>query len=376
MIYVYEPSNLLDANEAMIYSPSGVIDMWESLQWLSYYQETGEALLICPYTEENIAVLKVGNLLRYENEEAMLIQQVEMQDKENQATVTVRAVSYSCVLGQRIGKNKTTMKTVKEMVDFLQANHRSNGIARKICVAEELSAMTCFLESSWEDLLTVLQKICVQIGIGFKSAIEMQNESISSKLIIYSGNDLSKESNYMGYLGDVDDIENLHIISGDKDYKNVAYILGKEKDGVRPVASVVPRSISASDRREITVDASNISYKYKANVLSSELDLKGYPMYIEVEKEYTKDEYIEVLETRGAEELAKCLRKLEISAEIVQGNAILQYGEEYTLGDIILLQISEYGLRAKARVMGTKLVEEVNGGRYRTIILADFEVIE
>lgn len=376
MIYVYEPSKILSEEEAMLYNPIGAIDIWESLQWLSYYQETGEALLVCPYTEENSTLLKVGNLLRYGAEEAMLIQQVELRDKENKATLTVRAETYSSVLGQRIGQNTTTIKNIKELVDFLQANHRSSGIARKVSIENELMSMSCFSESSWEDLLTVLQKSCVQANLGFKSVIIPKEERVVSQLVIYQGVDLSKNSRYVGYLGDVEDIENLQIISGDKGYKNVVYILGKEKDGVKPSACVMQSQMADNERREVFVNANDVSYKYKANVPSGEVDLKGYPTYIEVEKEYNAEEYLEVLKARGQEELVKCLPKLEISSEIVQGNAVIQYGREYTLGDIILVQVSEYGLRAKARVAGTKLVEEVNGGRYRTVMLADFEVIK
>lgn len=367
----------------MEYSPIGIVDYFESLQWLTYYQEVGEVLLVCPYTKENKKILKVGNLLRHEDEQGMLIVQAELEDKDGKATLLIRGQTYATVLEQRIGKNTTLLTTLPQLVEFLEMNHRENGLCKSVVIENNVQSKQYYLQSSWENLLQVLENVCVQTGVGFTSKLIEREHTVVNKLFLYQGRDLSLAEKYVGYLGGTDEISNLKIVDGNKEFKNTVYVLGKEKNGVTPwvVCYLQPPKSSSQglqehEKREFVLKATDVSYNYITSVKTNAMDYLGNPIYAEIEKEYTEWEYLEILRARGINELVKTIPKLEISAEIMEENSILKYGIDYFLGDIVLLNIAEYGVKAKARVGGTKLVDEVGVGRYRTIVLMDFEVVE
>ncbi len=60
--------------------------------------------------------------------------------------------------------------------------------------------------------------------------------------------------------------------------------------------------------------------------------------YTYTDATYTEEEYAAVLQARGLEKLAECLQTLEVDATIGQG--LMQYGRDYTLGDIIPLKLT------------------------------------
>lgn len=373
-IYVYHPAGVFNDDCAMLYRPAGIVDVWESVQWLEYYQDTGEVLLVCPCTAQNRSMLAPGNLLRFQSETAAVIQQTDIEDKAGVATLTVRAEPYPIVLEERLGEHTTLLSGTAELAAFLEQNHRCNGLARRVEMAGDFSKISCAVEASWQNLLEVLKNVCTETGLGFTGKLAASGHNIYNRLVLYSGVDRSLPQHYKGYLGGRDDVDDLRIVESLKEYKNVAIVAGKEDEtGYRPTTEVKTGSVLPHQRRELFVDAAGVSRKYKKSVSTGQLDEHGYPIYKTVQLEYTAAEYAALLETKGRQELAKHAPRIEISAGAKDNCAPILYGRDYHLGDIIPLVLENYGLRLKARVAGVKHVCEVSAGEYRNILLADFE---
>lgn len=373
---MYEAANIFTADQAMLYKPLGIIDVWESIQWLEYYQDVGEVLLVCPCTPYNQSLLLPGNLLRYQSQSTAVIVQAEVQDTAGNATLTIRAQTYATVLNERLGEHSCFLDTATALAAYLEQNHRHNGLARHVEIQSGLARRPLALETCWQPLLEVLQNACQSMKAGFASRLIASGQNIYNQLALYTGKDLSLPENYKGYLGGADDIDKLRIVNGVKDYKNIAIVAGKEENGQRYTIAVAAENILPQQRRELFVDAANLGRKYKTNVPTGEVDAFGYPLYRTIEKEYTASEYDGILQARGLQELARHLPLIEISAETDGTQSPLVFGTDYQLGDIVPMQLEEYGLRIKARVTGVKLVEEISAGSYRNVILSDFEVME
>ena len=94
-------------------------------------------------------------------------------------------------------------------------------------------------------------------------------------------------------------------------------------------------------------------------------------MYTYETRTYTTAEYNAILDARGLEKLAECLRTFSITCDITQDD--IQYGADYTLGDRMPVKLPEYGIYASARISSVTRVYEPDGNKL-TAILSDFEL--
>ena len=126
------------------------------------------------------------------------------------------------------------------------------------------------------------------------------------------------------------------------------------------------------DRRELWVDARDISTTYQVATPTGEVDEDGNPEYDYTKHTYTAEEYEALLRTRGLEKLAEKIRKLEVTVEASQ--SLMIYGKDYFLGDILLVKLTHYGLKLSARLIGVRTTYE-SAGRKISLQLGDITVL-
>lgn len=80
-----------------------------------------------------------------------------------------------------------------------------------------------------------------------------------------------------------------------------------------------------------------------------------------------------MLDARGREKLAECLRTFSITCAIEQNN--IRYGVDYFLGDRMPIKLPEYGICASARISSVTMVYEQNGNKV-IALLSEFKLNE
>jgi hypothetical protein len=129
-----------------------------------------------------------------------------------------------------------------------------------------------------------------------------------------------------------------------KEYKNVALVLGEDEGTDRRSLVVGQSSSSGFDRRELYVDARDI----QSEVYDDDGEQSTLP----------DDEYNALLQQRGEEKLAEVPLTNKISGE-ADTAAMFQYGVDFNMGDIVQVE-NEYGITSCSRV--TEFVESMSSG--------------
>lgn len=347
----------------------GIVESIESLQWLAEYQDAGEVKLVCGATPKNIDLLRDGfRLCCTDQPESAIIRETTINDTAGGAKITVRAILSAARWDSRVVMATENIVNVEDgMLSLTKKNRRElPGITAQ---KKGLSVKTS-TQITWGNVLEAEKTLAEASGLGFREVFDPYTGQETFE--VYQGTDRTSGDSYNGYFGD--DIENLldiHILSGTADWKNVAIVGGQGEGADRKVVTVSLGRYEGDARRELWVDARDLSQTYQEATPTGEHDTNGNPIYTYTTKSYTDNEYEEMLKSRGIEKLAQCLQTLEIDASI--GRGIMSYGKDYFLGDIVPLKITKYGLRISARIAAVKTVYECTGKKV-SAVLSDFNI--
>lgn len=341
----------------------GLVEDIRSLQWLSEYQDAGEVKLVCSATPKNTGLLVDGNRLYCtEQPESAVIREAALEDKGKDATLTVRAPLSVSRWADRIVMATENITGVENGMLGLATKHR-RGLPGTTAAAKGLTAKTD-TQITWGSVLVAETSLAAASGLGFRE--NFAPETGVETFEVYQGTDRTTGKEYNGYFGDdIDNLSNLKIVQGSAGWKNVAIVGGQGEGTARKIITVTLGSYAGDDRRELWVDAKDISQTYQVATPD------GQGGYNYTEATYTDSQYAALLEARGLEKLAAQLKTLEVSAELGQG--LMRYGQDYFLGDIVPLKITRYGLRLSARVSAVRTVYEKTGKSVNAV-LSDFAI--
>lgn len=337
----------------------GVVEDVDSLQWLSLYRQAGEVKLVCAATDKNLELLRRGRRLWCsEQAESAVIAQIEISDNGKKATMTVRAPLSVNRWKDRVVMGTVVVKNVETaMLQMVNDNRR--GLPGTTAPAAELTPSTDS-QISWNSVLTGLEELAAAHGLGFKETFAPATglETFS----VYQGEDrsVSASDNFVGYLGDdIGNLSGIKILDTESDWKNVAVVAGQGEGAERKVVTVSLGTETGDARRELWVDARDLSSTYQVATPTGEVDEDGNPEYSYTKHTYTDAEYEALLRVRGLEKLAEKIRRLEVTADA--GQDLMYYGTDYFLGDILPLKLTRYGLRLSARLTGVRTIYEASG---------------
>nr|DAK00061.1 MAG TPA: hypothetical protein [Caudoviricetes sp.] len=342
---------------------AGIIEDIRSLQWLEEFQDAGEVKLVCSATGKNRTLLADGNRLYCtEHKESAIVRQAETTDDGKDAELTVRAVFSAARWGDRVVMATEQIEEAEAGMLALAEKHR-RGLPGTTAAAKGL-AVPMDTQVTWGSVLEADITLAKAAGLGFREVFDPSTGMETFE--VYAGVDRTQGASYNGYFGDdIDNLSSLKIVCGSDGWKNCAIVGGEGEGAARKIVTVNLGTYTGDDLRELWVDAKDISRKYQIAAPD------GSGGYTYTDATYTEEEYAAVLQARGLEKLAECLQTLEVDATIGQG--LMQYGRDYTLGDIIPLKLTRYGLRLSARVSSVRTIYESTGKKV-TAVLSDFEL--
>lgn len=336
----------------------GVIDSYRSIIWTQRYYEPGDFEIWIDATPENIALCRRGRLLYrdmdYENgtlKSVMIIQLVQLHTSlEEGNTILLQGKDIKSLLNQRIIWNQTVFsgtleanirKAITENV--ISPSIAARAISNFVLAVEMGGTATVKAQATGENLGTWISEQLKVYEIGYDVVVTGGSFVFS----LYRGVDRSYEQSVNPYVVFSPGYENLlgtDYIEDATEYANVAMIAGEGSGSSRKTATAGDSIVSGLDRREVFIDAKDLSTDTDSGTISTST-------------------YKAQLVTKGEEALAEHQVGVEFTGEI-QPNVNFTYGVDYFLGDKIEIA-NEYGVEASARIIEIIDSEDETG---RTVV--------
>lgn len=305
---------IFDQNREM----AGIIKSYEYLRWTRRYSRCGSFELKAVATDENIALLQIGNILwKNDDEEAGLIEFLEMTMQE-QEYITISGRFATSFMARRIiwGTYNLTGDLSEAALSLINGNLISPEIDDRKISGIDYSAPTLGIavknQISWRNLMETVTELCETSDVGIKTMFAPATGLFT--ITLYQGQDsqaiFSKE-----YENLIDQIFTQSVA----DYANFAMVGGEGEGSER--TTVMVGSGSGEERYEIFVDA----------------------------KDLQSGDYIAALTFRGQQKLAEQAMVQAFDATVNQyGN--LAYKTDFDLGSRIQAVSKRWGVSITARI--------------------------
>ena len=313
----------------------GIIENLTSLIWTRKYFGSGSFELHVPLTDENLKLLKEGNILwKRGSVEAGVIEDIAIEESYSAQKITAQGRFLSSYMDRKIIKGTFTYKgTVEGAMRELLANNPLPMV--------ELGEVSGFTDSvsfqaTYKNLLTYEQKLSQNSALGFRFRPDFTQKKIFFE--VYQGVDRTtsqKINNRVIFSEEYNNLNNATYRYNEQTYKNVAYVGGEGEGSARKI--VIVGDVNAEDVREIFVDARDIQSDGLTNA-----------------------EYESLLRTRGEETLASNNIKSSFESD-VDVNVNFTYKEHYDLGDIVTVKKKRWGITVNKRITEIREIYE-NGG--------------
>lgn len=332
-----------------------IIDEYQSILWIDRYYEPGQFELYLGADSKLLNYLVIGNyIVHRDSEHVMVIEGVRIEtsvEEGNHFTITGRSVE--AFIGRRIIWRQTDFNNVY-LQTAIQRLLNENLISPTLTLRKipnfifsastdpKIISQKITAQYTGDNLLEVLNEICLDKKLGFKVVLDSSNRFVFS---LYAGTDRSYDQTsetYVVFSPKFDNIINSNYFESDVNYKNVTLVAGAG-EGVDRLTYTVGTT-AGLERRELFTDARDISDKDEDNV--------DIPLPV----------YNEKLKERGKEKLAADENKKEKTFDgKVDSSQTFVYGEDFYLGDVVQVR-NEYGLQGAARVIEYVMSESVEGG--------------
>lgn len=337
-IYVFDKSfNML-----------GVIDRYFSLIWKREYYKVGTFELHA-YIDGSLDLLQKGNILVKEDspEEAVQIETITLND-EDVDTLVVKGRFIQSFLSDRIvwGNQSLTGTAEEVMTGFVQNNCISPTDLNRVIpnlVVMNTSGITIEANEShsYTNLVTLIEELATKYDVGWRILFDLPNQQYVFN--IYSGKDssINQDANpHVIFSAEYENVLKQTYTDSDVDYKNTALIGGQGEEPDRKFTTV-NNDISGFERKEVFVDANDVSDKDENDVVIPEAD------------------YIKLLEERGKTTLAE-LKPIQTFESGISVLSNLIYKHDFDLGDMVTIQNNKWGLTINTRITTVEEVYENN----------------
>lgn len=335
------------------FSVISVIDAYNSLIWTDRYYKHGDFELCIPYDSKYLTICKIGNYIEcLKSPHTMIIESIKTKtDSESGNFLVVSGRSLESILDRRIVWKMTTVSGnlqngIKKLLNenIISPSDGNRKISNMSFLASEDAAITGLkvdTQYTGDNMLEVVEKLCEANYLGFKILRE------GSKFVfsLYAGEDRSYEQTknpYVIFSPNFDNLSNSNYLESDSSYKNVALIGGEGEGNERRYTSTGSTDASGLDRKELFVDARDVSSRGEDDTTISD------------------DDYNLLLKQRGESKLAENIKIVSFEGE-VDAVSMFKYGEHFFIGDVVQVA-NEYGHQAKARILELVISDDTSGG--------------
>lgn len=349
----------------------GIIDTANSVIWRSVYFGVGDFEIQAKATPEIINLLKTGRYVsRPDNNDVGVIEKIYMPENTNDGeTITASGRFVKSILDRRLiynlsgNSNKATIlrgnveNAVREVVknnaiscpfdskrnfDLLALGDVAN-IPLKIV---DTDGNTAEKQVSYENLLTYTDGVLEEYGIASKCILQ------NGKFLytVYNGVDRSISNSdgnpHIVFSKEFDNLTSSEYTYDESTEKNVA-LIGGAGEGIERFYSLLARSESDLQRREIFIDAASISKKYK-----DESD---------VEQTYTDAQYKTMLDAKGKQDITPLVKTETFNGTLDATNGNYIFGRDFWLGDVVTVQNNKIGKFINVRIVEALEYQDENG---------------
>jgi hypothetical protein len=199
---------------------------------------------------------------------------------------------------------------------------------------------------SYQNLLEYSDGLLEEYGIGATCILKAPK----LQYVVYQGADRSKDNadgnEAIIFSQEFDNLTASEYAYDSTPEKNAA-LIGGEGEGVNRFYSLIETSATGLQRREMFIDASSIA--------------KTYTDENDVEQSYSDEEYKEMLDAKGKQDLSPLVAVESFSGTIDATNGNYVYGRDFTLGDIVTVQDNNIGVYANVRIREAVEVQDESG---------------
>jgi hypothetical protein len=336
--------------EIRIYNPDlnflGVIENYTSLLWRRKYNESGQFELYVPTTKYNIELLKHNNIVWFRGAaDAGVIENltISQTNENNQIYCSGRfltAYMDSRLIRPTINYSGTVEKGMRKILN--DAVSIPNVVLGELNDYKEIIKF----QATYKNLLNFESKLAKYAEFGFRFRPDFTRKKIIFE--IYKGIDRSigqTENSRVIFSEKYDNLKSAKYTANNQLFKNVVYVGGQGEGADRQFVIVGDDSSVGLDRREMFVNASDIS-----------------------QDGLSKSEYLAALRQRGIEYLNENQMAQNFEC-ITEPNVNFLYKVDYNLGDIITVTKPDWGITKNLRISelteiyenGTMEIEPVFG---------------
>lgn len=330
----------------------GYIGKFSYLLWRKKYGPFAEAELHVDVTAKNIELLKKENIIyRQDDNEAMYIYYRNFDDSKGVEQLVVKCFSVfrwtdRRLLWQQYDFNATPEMIMRQMINDTMINpvDFNQKISQvKLAQARNIGAIVQ-QQVTYKELYEIIEKLCGTYDIGarcifngkelfydfYEGVDRTINQTINPRIILSKSRSTILRRMY-------EDANN--------DLKTTALIAGAGEGADRKLVSI-GTSFKGLDRREIFIDAREISDK--KDVDGTQVDI-------------SPAEYQQLLMAKGKEKLNEYTEYIGFEAELDLTKENTKYNNDFFLGDLITIKDDELGLLMNSRVMQVDEVFQQDG---------------
>ena len=340
-----------------------IMDTFESLIWTDRYSKYGDFEIYTSADRNIVKSIKEDYYLWCEESEHMMIVEDRKLESDvergNHFIVTGR--SLESILDRRIVWTQTNLDgyidgQIKKLIDNSVVNPSDPNRKIPNFIFEEsddpfIQSLTVRAQFTGDSLYDAVKKLCESVNIGFKITLNDQNQFVFK---LYSGLDRSYAQTanpFVVFSPSFENIINSDYFESKRLYKTIALVAGEGEGTARRTVVVGDDNVSGLSRREMFVDARDISSQTSSGTLNP-----------------TQYDYL--LTQRGLENKSEA-KIIQAFTGQVETTQMYRFGEHFFMGDITQLE-NEYGMESRVRVIEFIHSENQSG----ILTYPTFEVIE
>ncbi|KEI96553.1 hypothetical protein N496_15295 [Clostridium botulinum A2B3 87] len=349
----------------------GILDTFISLRWIRRFHKSGEFQLNCMFDINTLNLLKPENIIyRKDDLEAGYIETIQIKLNENgQEYLEIKGKFLTNYLNSRISWERIKFdggleSLIRKLINDNVINPKN--INRKISnlVLGDIKGFNENIKysDSFGNILGQLEKISTTNNIGFRNILDIKTKKIIFDL--YKGVNRTANNSSIApciFSREFENILNQEYVNSFNNYKNTTLIAGAGEGSARKI-TYMENGIGL-DRRELYVDARDISDKEEKTRMVEDRDLEGN-IIGEHEETYEAeipwDRYEPLLLQRGKEKLSECQKIETFNSKInIQSNNV--YKKDYDLGDVVTIRDKKWNLMINERITEIEEIFDNNG---------------
>lgn len=350
----------------------GIVDGAKSIIWHSVYYGVGDFEIYAVASPKHVELLVEGNYITRPNDhEIGVIESVSSETNSDGTMLIVSGRFAKSILDRRhiyrlSGKQNQATILSGNVESAIRTVVKNNAIACSFDssrnIAElELGALanipTVIVDErgqaaqkqvSFDNLLDYTDKVLKEYELG--AIVTLNDDTNKLQYEVYQGIDRSADNtdgnDPIVFSREYDNLTE-SIYKSNIAPKKTAALIGGEGEGLDRFYSLIVGTETGINRREMFVDGSSISKKYKDSS--------------DTERTYTDAQYKAMLNAFGKQELAENIADIYFEGKINPNGGIWRLKEHYNVGDLVTFQNNTLGLFVNVRITELSEVQDENG---------------